>query len=177
MKKTVLGSVFAGVVAAAALVVAPGEAAAQVRINGLAGVAHLNSPRAQAPSLVGTVRGEASFGFLPWLHLGGYGELMQDLSTGTAGSNFGGQLSLRPGIPLSPIDPMAFASIGYLRYPVGDGQLSGGWNGQLGVGLVIHAGSFIDIEGRAAMVRMVSRDEASLDAGGYTISGGVSLHL
>ncbi len=170
----------AGILAVAAAmaagVLAPGEASAQIRVDGLAGVQHLNVLAPGGPSMVGTLRGELTLSLFPWVEIGGYGEILSDLGGGTTGSDFGGLVAVRPHIPFSSIDPLVFASVGYLKYPVADSTVTSGWEGQIGVGLTFHVNPWIDIDARIAYVDMITRDATAIDAQGYAISAGISLH-
>ncbi len=169
------------VAAAAALVVsgvmAPREAAAQVRVNGLAGMQHLgvNGPQTTGGT-TGTLRVEGALSLFPWIEAGAYGEVLSDFSGGSSGTDFGGIVAVRPHIPTSSVDPLVFASVGYLKYPIGNSALTGGWEGQLGAGLTFHVNPWVDVEGRVALVEMLSQDSSVLDTHGFAASAGISLH-
>lgn len=163
MKKLFLLGAVAVAMAVAAM---PSTAEAQVRATGLVGVDWYN----RAPTAM-SLRVEGTFSLIPWFHLGAYGAALSGLDDTTTGYSVGGLLALRPGIPGTRVDPMAFASFGYQRTP-GDVWDSGAVM-QLGGGLVVHTLPFLDLELRAAYVQMVASND---DSSGFTAAAGISLH-
>ena len=144
----------------------PATAGAQVRATGLVGVDWMN----HAPSAL-SLRAEGTVSLIPWFHIGVYGTALSSLNQTSTGYSVGGVLALRPGIPGTSVDPMAFASVGYQRTP-GDVWDSGAVM-QLGGGLVFHTLPFLDLELRAAYVQMLASNE---DSTGLTAAIGLSLH-
>jgi hypothetical protein len=144
----------------------PATAGAQVRATGLVGVDWMN----HAPSAL-SLRAEGTVSLIPWFHIGVYGTALSSLNQTSTGYSVGGVLALRPGIPGTSVDPMAFASVGYQRTP-GDVWDSGAVL-QLGGGLVFHTLPFLDLELRAAYVQMLASNE---DSTGLTAAIGLSLH-
>jgi len=144
----------------------PATAGAQVRATGLVGVDWMN----HAPSAL-SLRAEGTVSLIPWFHIGAYGTALSSLNQSSTGYSVGGVLALRPGIPGTSVDPMAFASVGYQRTP-GDVWDSGAVL-QLGGGLVFHTLPFLDLELRAAYVQMLASNE---DSTGLTAAFGISLH-
>lgn len=162
-KRFLLG---AAAVAVAMAVAVPSTANAQVRATGLVGVDWMN----RTPTAL-SLRAEGTVSVIPWFHIGVYGAALSALNDSTTGYSVGGLLALRPGIPGTRIDPMAFGSIGYQRTP-GDVWDSGAVM-QLGGGLVLHTLPFLDLELRAAYVQMLASND---DASGFTAAAGISLH-
>ena len=115
-----------------------------------------------APAPTGTVS------LIPWLHAGVYGQGLFDFDGGPSGYGVGGMLALRPALPLTPVDPMGFATLGYQR--LGDGR--SGFTYELGAGLAYHANDFIDLEARASWVHITGAD-----IGGFTGSVGLAFKL
>lgn len=144
----------------------PATAGAQVRATGLVGVDWMN----HAPSAL-SLRAEGTVSLIPWFHIGVYGTALSSLNQTSTGYSVGGVLALRPGIPGTSVDPMAFASVGYQRTP-GDVWDSGAVM-QFGGGLVFHALPFLDLELRAAYVQMLASNQ---DSTGLTAAIGLSLH-
>lgn len=144
----------------------PATAGAQVRATGLVGVDWMN----HAPSAL-SLRAEGTVSLIPWFHIGAYGTALSSLNQSSTGYSVGGVLALRPGIPGTSVDPMAFASVGYQRTP-GDVWDSGAVL-QLGGGLVFHTLPFLDLELRAAYVQMLASNQ---DSTGLTAAFGISLH-
>lgn len=165
MKKQVLLGAAAAVVAMAVAAV-PSTAEAQVRATGLVGVDWYN----RSPTAL-SLRVEGTASLIPWFHIGAYGAALSALDDSTTGYSVGGLLALRPGIPGTRVDPMAYASLGYQRTP-GDVWDSGAVL-HLGGGLVVHTLPFLDLELRAAYVQMVGSNE---DSSGFTAAAGLSLH-
>lgn len=155
--------------AALGLLAAPAAADAQVRASVFGGALHL--PRDGAPSTRFVARAEATFSLIPWLHLGAYGQALPGSANEGTGYGLGGLLAFRPLLPLTPIDPMAYASIGYQRAPSG-AALSEGAMFELGGGLVWHAASILDVELRGGYVGFVPREAEH----GFTVAAGLSLH-
>lgn len=145
----------------AAAMLCPSTSHAIVRLQGVAGVQHMFGNQGLT---AGLLRAEGTVSLIPWLHLGAYGQGLFDFDGGRSGYGGGGMLALRPALPLTPIDPMGFATLGYQR--LGDGR--SGFTYELGAGLVYHANDFVDFEARASWVHITGAD-----VGGFT--GGVGL--
>ncbi len=143
----------------------PATAGAQVRVAGLVGVDWMN----HAPTSL-SLRVEGTVSPIPWFHIGAYGTALSALEQSGSGYSVGGLAALRPGIPGTGIDPMAFLSLGYQRTP-GEAWERGAVL-QVGGGLVFHTLPFLDLELRAAYVQLL---EAS-DSNGITAAVGLSLH-
>lgn len=157
---------------------APTSASAQVRLSALGGVEHLADSAQSVPSVAATGRVEATVGLLLWLHVGAYLGTQTDF-TAPAGASYGAITALRPHIPFSPIDPFAFASVGWLEYPTSRSSVGSSWEGQAGGGLTLHASELIDVEARLAYVGLFGRSDsgAPLGGNGYAASGGVAVHF
>ena len=154
----------------AALVAAPRAAHAQFRASAYGGVEHLRSD-GQGYTLV-QYRGEATFGFLPWFHAGAYAQGLSPTFDGKLGWGAGAVAAFRPALPGTPIDPMAFATLGYQSAPTGTG-LRNALTVELGVGLVWHAFTVLDLELRGTYVGLTG----SSGLNGFAIAAGLSLHL
>ena len=161
--KPVLLSVAATMLMALA---APATAEAQVRATALVGVDYMN----RGPTAM-SLRAEGTVSLIPWFHIGAYGTALSTLDQDTTGYSVGGLLALRPGIPGTSIDPMAFASLGYQRTP--GAFYDSGAVLQVGGGLVFHMLPILDLELRAAYVQMLASND---DANGVTAAIGLSLH-
>nr|MBK7066548.1 hypothetical protein [Deltaproteobacteria bacterium] len=143
----------------------PATAGAQVRVTGLAGVDWMN----RAPTSL-SLRAEGTLSPIPWLHVGAYATSLSALEQSGSGYSVGGLAALRPGIPGTSVDPMAFVSLGYQRTP-GETWERGAVL-QVGGGLVFHTLPFLDLELRAAYVQSLE----SSDSNGLTAAVGLSLH-
>jgi hypothetical protein len=81
-------------------------------------------------------------------------------------------LALRPRLPLVPVDPVAWVSVGYQRAPVGGGT-DGGLVVQAGLGLAIALGPVADLELRAGYSQLAGSRH---DGPGFLGLLGVSFH-
>lgn len=132
----------------------PAEAIVRAGVAG--GVQHLGS----ADGTYGLARAEASAGVIPWLHLGGYAQLLLGFGDARGGWGAGAMLALRPGIPGFKVDPMAFATAGYQRLGIAEGFAL-----ELGAGLTWHASEMVKLEARGQWVNFTARGAPSGFAG------------
>lgn len=146
----------------------PRDAHAIVRVGGLLGVEHV---RGANNATMFQYRAEGAVSIFPWVQIGGYFQGLSPFEGGKTGWGGGAMLALRPALPVTPIDPMGYATIGYQRAPDGT-SLTNSFTAELGGGLVYHANSLIDLELRAGYVGLLN---SSLH--GFTGNVGLSLNL
>ncbi|MFO0627713.1 MAG: hypothetical protein U0325_19045 [Polyangiales bacterium] len=141
---------------------APADAVVRVGVSG--GVQHLLNGR----GTYGLGRVEASAGVLPWVHLGGYAQLLEGFDRAQGGWGAGGELAFRPSIPGFRVDPMAFATAGYQRLGVWEGFVV-----ELGAGLTWHVSDLFKVEARGQWVNFTDQGAPS----GFTGTLGLALSL
>jgi hypothetical protein len=153
---------------AAALIAlgAPRDAHAIVRVGGVLGVEHI---RGNSGATMFQYRLEGAFSIFPWVQLGGYAQGLSPLGGGKTGWGGGAMLTLRPALPVTRIDPMGFATLGFQRAPDGT-ALVNSFTVEVGGGLVYHTRVHLDLELRAGYVGI-------LNAGLHGFTGGVGLSL
>lgn len=157
---------FAAVLAAAAFALRPDDAHAIVRLQGTAGVLHLGGRNGGTHGLF---RLEGTFTALPWMHVGLWAQGLPAFDDSRTGGGGGAMVAFRPALPSLRIDPMGYASLGWLRAGAGNGGLVG----ELGAGLVYHANAVIDFELRAGAVQVVGSSAAT----GLSVGVGLALAL
>ncbi|MBI5517622.1 MAG: hypothetical protein HY909_27880 [Deltaproteobacteria bacterium] len=152
-------------VAFLAILAAPSLARAELRLAGFGGV---EAGRNRTTAF--TLRAEGTFGLLPWLRAGAYAASLH--GSGDHGMSLGGMLALRPRLPLTPVDPVAWVSVGYQRSPIGNGT-DAGLVVQAGLGLAIALGPVADLELRAGYSQLAGSRH---DGPGFLGLLGVSFH-
>jgi hypothetical protein len=157
--------------AAAALcaAMAPRDAHAIVRAGGLVGVEHIRGSNGNGTMF--QYRLEGAFTVAPWVQLGGYFQGLTPFEENRTGWGGGAMVALRPSLPVTSVDPMGYATIGYQRAPAGT-ALHNAFTVELGGGLVYHASSLVDLELRAGYVGLLN---SSLH--GFTGNVGLSLNI
>lgn len=140
----------------------PAEAVVRLGVSG--GIQHLGNGQ----GTYGLGRIEGSAGVFPWVHLGGYAQLLEGFDRAQGGWGAGGELAFRPAIPGFRVDPMAFATAGYQRLGVWEGFVV-----ELGAGLTWHVSELFKIEARGQWVNFTDRGSPS----GFTGTLGLALSL
>jgi hypothetical protein len=146
----------------------PREACAIVRAGGFLGVEHI---RGVNNATMFQYRLEGALSVLPWVQVGGYLQGLSPFEGGKTGWGGGAMIALRPSLPITSLDPMGYASLGYQRAPDGT-ALTNAFTVELGGGIVYHASRLIDLELRAGYVGLLN---SSLH--GFTGGVGLSLNL
>jgi len=140
----------------------PAEAVVRVGVSG--GIQHLGNGQ----GTYGLGRAEASAGIFPWVHLGGYAQLLEGFDRAQGGWSAGAELAFRPAIPGFRVDPMAFATAGYQRLGVWEGLVV-----ELGAGLTWHVSDLFKVEARGQWVNFTDRGSPS----GFAGTLGIALSL
>ena len=155
--------------AALGALAAPRDAHAIIRGTGLLGVEHIRGSGGNGTMFQYRLEGAVSLA--PWFQVGGYFQGLTPFEQGKTGWGGGLMAALRPELPITPFDPMGYATIGYQRAPEGS-SLTNAFTVELGGGLVYHAKSWLDFELRAGYVGL-------LNSGlhGFTGNVGLSLNL
>lgn len=147
-----------------ALMALSAPAGAVVRVGVSGGVQHLGNGQ----GTYGLGRLEGSAGVFPWVHLGGYAQLLEGFDRAQGGWGAGGEIAFRPAIPGFRVDPMAFATAGYQRLGVWEGFVV-----ELGAGLTWHVSELFKVEARGQWVNFTDRGSPS----GFTGALGLALSL
>lgn len=126
----------------------------------------------------GLARAEVMGSLIPWLYLGGYGQVVSNFGDAPVAAGLGLTLGVRPTIPLLPLAPFAYAGIGYTGFPTGPGQLTHWAELSLGAGLTVMMSRNFGFETRVAASKMFFGPDGERQ-GPFALTGtlGLTLHL
>lgn len=180
LKRTKVVAALGAAALAASLLCSTREAHAGVRF-GIHGGAQAWIPASTPISgrnVAGVARAEVMGSLIPWLYLGGYGQMLSNFGDAPIAGGVGATFGIRPTIPLSPVHPFAYAGIGYTGFPTAANTVTHWGEASLGGGLTVSMGQYFGFEVRAAASKMFagpSGDQASPFAFLGTV--GFTLHL